>query len=142
MLLTNNIEIMSNVCYVYNKIDAVISLEEVDKLAREPNDVMSVKWIWGCQDVVEEIWYQMNLSRVYTKKRGVRPVIYDPPVVRNNSRLHLDCHGISQGFQRYSSNTDWFWVLLPNASPQNGAKPTRIDDDEIEFLYSRKRCIK
>ena len=54
--------------YVYNKIDSV-SLDFLDKLAREPNTVvMSCELGLGIQDVVERCWQELQLMRIYTKR--------------------------------------------------------------------------
>ena len=54
--------------YVYNKIDGV-SLDFLDKLAREPNTcVMSCELDLGVQDVVERCWQELQLVRIYTKR--------------------------------------------------------------------------
>lgn len=54
--------------YVYNKIDSV-SLDFLDKLAREPNTVvMSCELNLGIQDVVERCWQELQLMRIYTKR--------------------------------------------------------------------------
>lgn len=54
--------------YVYNKIDSV-SLDFLDKLAREPNTcVMSCELDLGIEDVVERCWKELQLMRVYTKR--------------------------------------------------------------------------
>ena len=54
--------------YVYNKIDSV-SLDFLDKLAREPNTVvMSCELDLGIQDVVERCWQELRLMRIYTKR--------------------------------------------------------------------------
>lgn len=54
--------------FVYNKIDT-ISIEDVDKLAREPNSiVLSVKLELGCDYFLEKLWEYLGLIRVYTKK--------------------------------------------------------------------------
>ncbi len=54
--------------YVYNKIDSV-SLDFLDKLAREPNTVvMSCELDLGIQDVVERCWQELQLMRIYTKR--------------------------------------------------------------------------
>lgn len=54
--------------YVYNKIDSV-SLDFLDKLAREPNTVvMSCELDLGIQDVVERCWLELQLMRIYTKR--------------------------------------------------------------------------
>lgn len=54
--------------YVYNKIDS-ISLEHLDKLAREPHTaVMSCELDLGITDVVDKSWEMLNLIRIYTKR--------------------------------------------------------------------------
>ncbi|KAI9687493.1 MAG: Ribosome-interacting GTPase 2 [Bathelium mastoideum] len=54
--------------YAYNKIDS-ISLEFLDKLAREPNTVvMSCELDLGIQDVVDRAWEELRLIRLYTKR--------------------------------------------------------------------------
>lgn len=54
--------------YVYNKIDS-ISLEHLDKLAREPHTaVMSCELDLGVTDVVDKSWDMLNLIRIYTKR--------------------------------------------------------------------------
>jgi ribosome-interacting GTPase 1 len=57
--------------YVYNKIDSV-SLDFLDKLAREPHTVvMSCELDLGIQDVVERCWQELQLMRIYTKRYKV-----------------------------------------------------------------------
>ncbi|CAG8899990.1 unnamed protein product [Penicillium egyptiacum] len=54
--------------YVYNKVDS-IGLEFLDALAREPyTAVMSCELDLGVQDVVERIWKELRLMRLYTKR--------------------------------------------------------------------------
>lgn len=58
--------------YVYNKIDSV-SLEFLDQLAREPyTAVMSCELDLGVQEVVERIWKELRLMRLYTKRYVIR----------------------------------------------------------------------
>ena len=61
--------------YVYNKIDSV-SLDFLDKLAREPQTVvMSCELDLGIQDVVERCWQELQLMRIYTKRQADSPSI-------------------------------------------------------------------
>lgn len=54
--------------YVYNKIDS-ISIDFLDKLAHEPHTaVMSCELDLGVQDVVERVWKELRLIRIYTKR--------------------------------------------------------------------------
>lgn len=57
--------------YVYNKIDSV-SLDFLDKLAREPQTVvMSCELDLGIMDVVERCWEELQLMRIYTKRHAL-----------------------------------------------------------------------
>ena len=61
-----------NSLYVYNKIDSV-SMDFLDKLAKEPNTVvMSCELDLGIQDVVERCWEELQLMRIYTKRFAVQ----------------------------------------------------------------------
>ncbi|SCU97239.1 LAMI_0F09340g1_1 [Lachancea mirantina] len=122
--------------YAYNKIDSV-SLEEVDKLAREPNTVvMSCEMDLGLDDLVEEIWYQLNLSRVFTKKRGVRPDFSDPLVVRNNSTVGDLCHSVHRDFKdkfKYAL----VWGSSAKHSPQKCGLSHKIHDEDVVSLFTK-----
>ncbi|CDO96097.1 unnamed protein product [Kluyveromyces dobzhanskii CBS 2104] len=122
--------------YVYNKIDAV-SLEEVDRLAREPNTVvMSCEMDLGLEDVVDEIWYQLNLNRVYTKKRGIKPEFSDPLVVRSNSSIGDLCHSIHRDFKdkfKYAL----VWGSSAKHSPQKCGLSHKIQDEDVVSLVAR-----
>ena len=59
--------------YVYNKVDT-ITIEEVDKLAREPHSVViSVHAKLNLDYMLAKMWEHMGLIRIYTKKRGMAP---------------------------------------------------------------------
>jgi developmentally-regulated GTP-binding protein 2 len=80
--------------YVYNKIDSV-SLDFLDKLAREPNTVvMSCELDLGIPDVVERCWEELRLIRIYTKRKGVDPDFSEALIVRNKSTIEDVCDQI------------------------------------------------
>ncbi len=80
--------------YVYNKIDSV-SLDFLDKLAREPQTVvMSCELDLGIQDVVERCWQELRLIRIYTKRKGVDPDFGEALIVRNKSTIEDVCDQI------------------------------------------------
>lgn len=122
--------------YVFNKIDSV-SLEEVDRLAKQQNTVvMSCEMDLGMEDVVEEIWYQLNLSRVYTKKRSVKPDFTDPLVVRNNSTVGDLCHSIHRDFKdqfKYAL----IWGSSAKHSPQKCGLNHKIHDEDVVSLFTK-----
>ncbi|AET39558.1 Rbg2p Ecym_4521 [Eremothecium cymbalariae DBVPG len=122
--------------YVYNKIDAV-SLEEVDRLAREPNTVViSCEMDLGLLDVVEEIWYQLNLNRVFTKKRGIKPDFTDPLVVRNGSTINDLCHQIHRDFKEKFKYA-LVWGSSAKHSPQKCGLNHKIHDEDVICLFTK-----
>ncbi|KAL6946884.1 Ribosome-interacting GTPase 2 [Hanseniaspora vineae] len=122
--------------YAYNKIDAV-SLEEVDRLAREPNTVViSCEQQLGLDDLVDEIWYQLNISRVYTKKRGVKPDFSDPLVVRNNSTVQDLCSSIHRDFaQKFKYAL--VWGSSAKHSPQKCGLTHKVHDEDVITLFTK-----
>ena len=67
--------------YAYNKIDT-ISIEEVDKLMREPYNVaISVHMNLGIDILLERLWDALGLVRIYTKKKGCQPDFADPLIL-------------------------------------------------------------
>ncbi|CAK5265267.1 unnamed protein product [Mycena citricolor] len=80
--------------YVYNKIDA-ISLEQVDKLARTPNTVViSCEMDLNLDYLIERMWAELNLVKVYTKKRGDHPDLTDPICLRAGATVEDVCNGV------------------------------------------------
>jgi len=92
---------------VYNKIDA-ISLEQVDKIARQPHSLvisceMDLKLaflkhhIFGTIDIVyvsldyliDRIWEDLRLVKIYTKKRGAHPDLADPICLRKGATIEV-----------------------------------------------------
>lgn len=60
-----------NCVYAYNKIDGV-SLEEVNRLAHQPHTVpISCEIDLNLDYLIERMWEQLDLLKIYTKRRGV-----------------------------------------------------------------------
>merc|ERR1719188_2079702 len=67
--------------YVYNKID-MLSIDLVDALARQPYSVViSVNKKLNLDGLLARIWQELELVRVYTKKKGMFPDFKDPLVM-------------------------------------------------------------
>ncbi|KAF8634494.1 hypothetical protein AX15_000930 [Amanita polypyramis BW_CC] len=80
--------------YVYNKIDS-ISLEQVDKLARQSDAVViSCEMDLNLNYLVDRIWDDLGLVKVYTKKRGAHPDLNDPICLRKGATIEDVCNGI------------------------------------------------
>lgn len=64
--------------YVYNKIDT-ISIEDVDELMQDSqNACISIHMNLGIDILLDKIWEQLALVRIYTKRRGEAPDFSDP----------------------------------------------------------------
>ncbi|KAG5651224.1 Developmentally-regulated GTP-binding protein 2, partial [Sphagnurus paluster] len=73
--------------YVYNKIDS-ISIEQLDKLARQPNSVViSCEMDLNLDHLIDRIWDELKLVKVYTKKRGAHPDLSDPVCLRKGATI-------------------------------------------------------
>lgn len=122
--------------YVYNKIDAV-SLEEVDRIAREPNTaVMSCEQDLGVSDVIEEIWYKLDLLKLYTKRRGVAVNFDDPMVVRNNSTIEDVCNGIHRDFKN-SFKYALVWGSSTKHNPQKCGLSHPVHDEDVVSIVAK-----
>lgn len=122
--------------YVYNKVDAV-SLEETDRLAREPNTmVISCELGLGIDDLKEEIWRQLGLVRLYTKRRGVMPNFDDPMVVRANSTILQVCDAIHREMKnqfRYAL----VWGSSAKHSPQKCGLLHPVNDEDVVQVVTK-----
>ena len=73
------------VIYALNKIDA-ITIEELDLLYRIPNACpISSEHGWNVDELLEQMWENLNLVRVYTKPKGKMPDYTAPVVLRSTA---------------------------------------------------------
>jgi uncharacterized protein len=67
--------------YVHNKIDT-ISIEMIEEMTQDPqNAVISVRDELGIDILLDKIWEQIGLVRVYTKRQGIPPDFNDPLIL-------------------------------------------------------------
>lgn len=80
--------------YVYNKIDQ-ISLEEVNRIARQPHSVVvSCNMKLNLDFLLETLWEYLAFIRVYTKKPGQPPDFDDCLILRKGVSVEHVCHSI------------------------------------------------
>jgi small GTP-binding protein len=124
--------------YCYNKIDSV-SLEEVDRIAREPNSVViSCELGLNLDYLVEKIWEFLELVRVYTKKRGNYPDFNDCLILRGQKK---DVKGVC--LQIHRSLVDSFssalvWGRSVKYSPQRCGLDHKLDDEDVVQIIKKK----
>jgi len=124
--------------YVYNKID-MLSLAQVDELARQPfSVVISVNKKLNLDGLLERIWQELALVRVYTKKKGMFPDFKDPLVI-TPQRGNKTCTVENAVGMLHKSLLDEFksaliWGSSVRLSPQVcGAKHELQDEDVMQI---------
>lgn len=123
--------------YVYNKIDSV-NLEFLDKLAREPNTaVMSCELDLGVQDVVDRCWNELNLIRVYTKKRGVEPDFNEALIVRHGSTIEDVCDSLHRSMKE-SFKYALVWGASAKHVPQRCGLSHVVSDEDVVSIVGTK----
>ncbi|KAL8671841.1 MAG: hypothetical protein Q9168_003681 [Polycauliona sp. 1 TL-2023] len=120
--------------YVYNKIDSV-SLDFLDKLAREADTVvMSCELDLGIQDVVERCWHELQLLRIYTKRKGVLPDFSEALIVRNHSSIEDVCDQVHRTLKE-TFKYAMVWGASARHVPQRvGLSHTVADEDVVSIV--------
>jgi len=120
--------------YVYNKIDQV-SLEEVDRLAREPHSVVvSCNMRLNLEYLLDSLWEHLALVRVYTKKRGERPDFEGGLILRRGCTVEHVCHVIHRLLTQQFKYA-LVWGTSVKYSPQRvGLNHTMNHDDVIQIV--------
>jgi len=103
--------------YVYNKIDS-ISLEEVDRLARQPYTVViSCELDLNLDVLKKRMWQAMGFNRIYTKKRGEAPDLGDPLVIKTDATMDAICDSIHKNI-RHKFKYAIVWGKSSKFAPQ------------------------
>ncbi|EIM92692.1 developmentally regulated GTP-binding protein [Stereum hirsutum FP-91666 SS1] len=124
--------------YVYNKIDA-ISLEQLDKLAHDDHTVViSCEMGLNLEYLIERIWDDLDLVRVYTKKRGAHPDLDDPVCMRKGSTIEDVCNGIHRSLVpnfRYAI----VWGKSSKFSPhgQKVGMAHLVQDEDVVSIFTK-----
>lgn len=118
--------------YLYSKIDAV-SLEEVDRLARQPNSVvMSCYLDLNLDYVIDKIWNYLRLCRVYTKKQGANPDFSEPIILRGGSKVEDACRAIHRSLADPSQfRYALVWGHSTKHDPQRVGLQHELRDEDV-----------
>jgi len=124
--------------YVLNKIDG-ISLEEVDRLARQEHTlVISCELDLNLDYLIDRIWEELSLVKVYTKKRGAHPDLNDPICMRKGSTIEDVCHGVHRSLVshfRYAL----VWGKSSKFSPhaQKVGLTHLVQDEDVVSIFTK-----
>ncbi|KAJ3271078.1 Developmentally-regulated GTP-binding protein 2 [Terramyces sp. JEL0728] len=123
--------------YCYNKIDQ-ISIEEVDRLARQDNTVVvSCEADINLDYLIHQLWHHLDLIRVYTKKRGEYPDFDGGLILKRGVTVEQVCKGI------HKSLVDEFkfalvWGTSAKHVPQRVGLNHTIEDSDVVQVFKRK----
>lgn len=124
--------------YVYNKIDS-ISLELMDKLGRQPNTVViSCEMDLNLTYLIDRIWDDLRLVKIYTKKRGDHPDLSDPICLRKGATIEDVCNGIHRSLApnfRYGL----VWGKSSKFSPhaQKVSLAHQVQDEDVVSIFTK-----
>lgn len=120
--------------YVYNKIDQV-SIEEVDRLARQPHSlVVSCNMKLNLDYLLERLWDYLALICVYTKKRGEPPDFGDGLILRRGASVEHVCHVIHRSIVAVFKYA-LVWGTSTKYSPQRvGLQHIVHHDDVVQII--------
>eukprot|EP00747_Dinoflagellata_sp_TGD_P206480 gnl/TRDRNA2_/TRDRNA2_80185_c0_seq1.p1 gnl/TRDRNA2_/TRDRNA2_80185_c0~~gnl/TRDRNA2_/TRDRNA2_80185_c0_seq1.p1 ORF type:complete len:413 (-),score=104.11 gnl/TRDRNA2_/TRDRNA2_80185_c0_seq1:80-1318(-) len=125
--------------YVYNKID-MLSIPQIDAMARKDSSVcISVSKKLNLDGLLERIWQELELVRVYTKKKGMFPDFSDP-LVMTPQRGNRTCTVENAVGMLHKSLLDEFksamvWGRSVRTSPGTmGLKHELMDEDVMQIV--------
>ncbi|KAJ1674457.1 GTP-binding protein rbg1, partial [Spiromyces aspiralis] len=123
--------------YVLNKIDQ-ISIEELDLIYRIPHAVpISAHHEWNFDELLEKMWEALNLTRIYTKPKGLLPD-YSAPVVLRSDKVTVEdfCNAIHRGIMRQFSHA-LVWGSSVKYSPQKVGKDHQLADEDVVQIVKK-----
>lgn len=126
--------------YVYNKID-VLSIEEVDELARKPYSVpISCSMELGLSHLLAETWKAMDLRRIYTKKVGHKPDFAEPVMLSENrggNSVQAFCDHLHASLAKDFSYA-LVWGTSSKHYPQRCGLTHVLEDEDVVQIVKKK----
>ncbi|KAL1757246.1 developmentally regulated GTP-binding protein [Schizophyllum commune] len=120
--------------YVYNKIDS-ISLEQVDKIAREPHTaVISCEMDLNLDYLIERMWDGLGLVKIYTKKRGAHPDLDDPVCLHKGSTIETVCNSIHRSLV---PSFKYALVCKFNPHAQKVSLNHVVQDEDVVTIFTK-----
>jgi ribosome-interacting GTPase 1 len=125
--------------YVYNKID-MCTIEQVDRLARYDHSlVISLRLDLGLDYLLESMWENLGLVRVYTKKKGHQPS-FDSPIVLTEGRGGITVNdAILQIHKDLLANFKYamVWGTSTKYSPQRCGLSHKLQDEDVVQVVAK-----
>jgi ribosome-interacting GTPase 1 len=125
----------SNATYIrcifcYNKIDE-ISYDEFLSIANEnENVVISCSKDWNIDELKYRIWQELQLKRIYTKRKGEDPDFEQPVVLKNDTSVKDLCLRIHKDFDINFKHA-FLWGSSAKHQPQKVGLSHILDDEDV-----------
>ena len=130
--------------YVYNKID-MLSIEEVDEMARRPDTaVISCHMELGLTQLLQRMWEEMALVRVYTKPPKGRPDFEEPVILsaeRGGVSVSNFCKQVHAALLRTFAYAN-VWGSSAKHAPQRVGKEHLLQDEDVVMIVRSKDADK
>lgn len=123
--------------YVLNKIDQ-ISASELDVIYKIPHCVpISAHNKWNFDDLLEQIWNDLNLVRIYTKPKGQLPDL-NSPVVLHYGRTSVEdfCMKIHKVLIK-DFKAALVWGSSVKYQPQRVGKDHVLNDEDVVQIIKK-----
>ncbi|KAF9646764.1 P-loop containing nucleoside triphosphate hydrolase protein [Thelephora ganbajun] len=124
--------------YVLNKIDA-ISIEELDLLYKIPHSVpiSSKEWL-NVDELIERMWHDLDLVRVYTKPRGAAPDYSAPVVLRQGKCTVQDfCNAIHKEIAKQMKYAIVWGSSAKHARGQKVGLDHVLEDEDVVHIAKK-----
>ncbi|RYR04389.1 hypothetical protein Ahy_B06g084108 isoform C [Arachis hypogaea] len=120
--------------YVVNKIDQ-ITLEELEILDKLPHYCpISAHLEWNLDGLLEKIWEYLNLTRIYTKPKGMNPDYEDPVILSSKRRTVEDfCNRIHKDMLKHAL----VWGSSAKHKPQRVGKEHELEDEDVVQIIKK-----
>ncbi|KAI8446789.1 P-loop containing nucleoside triphosphate hydrolase protein [Phakopsora pachyrhizi] len=124
--------------YCYNKIDQS-TLETVDQVSRLPHSfVVSCEAGYNMDRLNQKIWTALDLNRVYTKKRGERPDLEQPLIIRQGGTVEHVIHSIHRGLvEKFKYALVWGKSSKFNPQPQRVGLHHVLSPDDVITIFTK-----
>lgn len=111
----------------------------MDKLGRQPNTVViSCEMDLNLTYLIDRIWDDLRLVKIYTKKRGDHPDLSDPICLRKGATIEDVCNGIHRSLApnfRYGL----VWGKSSKFSPhaQKVSLAHQVQDEDVVSIFTK-----
>lgn len=112
-------------------------MEFLEQLAHEDHTVvMSCELDLGVSDVVDRAWKELNLMRIYTKRKGVDPDFSEALIVRQDSTVEDVCDQVHRTLKE-SFKYALVWGASARHVPQRVGLGHVVADEDVITIVTK-----